>query len=222
MLKFDKIETRTTVVSHLYQQIKSSILRGELPTGYRIVEVNLANAFGVSRTPIREAVSRLIAQGFIREEGNAKFVADISVSMAEIMGLRGVLESYAARLAAQNRTDADLEAIIAHCDSRPVVERSSSISERASLNDSFHDAISKASHNQRLITMIADFYEYVLTEEMLTYYSQDDIAIHANHHHAIMEAIRDRKPDEAEAAMRRHIESVARVVERAIASMKSK
>lgn len=222
MLNFDKIESRNTVVLHVYQQLKRSILRGELPTGYRVVELNIAEAFGVSRTPVREAVSRLIAQGFLRERGSAKIVADISVSMSEIIGIRTVLESYAARLAADNATEEDLEFIAECCNSSVLVDRSSPIEKRASLNDAFHEAVARASHNERLIKMIADFYEYALTEEMLVYYSKSDTATHADQHLAVLTALRERNADAAEAAMRAHISSIGKVIERAITEMKSK
>ncbi|WP_256371672.1 GntR family transcriptional regulator [Aminobacter sp. MSH1] len=197
------------------------MLRGELPTGYRIVEVNIAEAFGVSRTPVREAVSRLIAQGFIKEQGGSKFVSDISVSMSEIMGLRGVLESYAARLAAENGTDDDLRIITEYCNSSVLVDRSSSIGERASLNDAFHEAVARASHNERLIKMISDFYEYAITEEMLVYYSPADTLNHAAQHRAVLNALEARDPDAADAAMRAHINSIGEVIEKAITEMKS-
>lgn len=222
MLNFDKVETRNTVVLQVYQQMKRSILRGELPTGYRVVELNIAEAFGVSRTPVREAVSRLIAQGFIREQGNAKIVADISVSMSEINGIRTVLESYAARLAAENATEDDLKVISEYCNSSVLIDRSSPIERRASLNDSFHAAVARASHNERLIKMISDFYEYALTEEMLVYYSKSDTEAHAEQHSSILKALRDRDPDAAETAMRAHIGAIGRVIERAIEQMKTK
>lgn len=222
MLKFDKIESRNTVVLHVYQQLKRSILRGELPTGYRVVEVNIAEAFGISRTPVREAISRLIAQGFIKEQGSAKIVADISVSMSEIMGIRGVLEAYAARLAATNASDEDLQTIAEYCNSSVMVDKSSSIENRATLNDEFHAAVARASHNGRLIKMIADFYEYAITEEMLAYYSKADTTNHAEQHRAILTALENRDPDAADAAMRAHINSVGKVIETAIMQMKSK
>lgn len=215
MLKFDKVKARSTVVLQVYQQMKRSILRGELPTGYRIVEVNIAEAFGVSRTPVREAISRLIAQGFIKEQGSAKIVADISVSMSEITGIRTVLESYAARLAAENATEEDLQAIAEFCHSSVTVDRSSPIEMRATLNDSFHEAVARASHNERLIKMIADFYEYALTEEMLVHYSKSDTDAHAEQHRMVLKAIQEGDPDTAEAAMRAHIMSIGHVIERA-------
>ncbi|WP_127519828.1 GntR family transcriptional regulator [Mesorhizobium sp. Z1-4] len=222
MLSFDKVETRSTVVLQVYQQMKRSILRGELPTGYRIVEVNIAEAFGVSRTPVREAISRLIAQGFIKEQGNVKVVADISVSMSEINGIRTVLESYAARLAAENATDEDLRVISEYCNSSVLVDGSSPLEKRAMLNDSFHEAVARASYNERLIKMIADFYEYALTEEMLVYYSKADTEAHAEQHRSIVKALCERDPDAAEEAMRAHITSIGRVIERAITQMKPK
>lgn len=222
MLKFDKVKTRNTVVLQIYQQMKRSILRGELPTGYRIVEANIAEAFGVSRTPVREAISRLIAQGFIKEQRNVKIVADISVSMSEINGIRLVLESYAARLAAQNATDEDLKIIAEYCNSSVQVDGSSTIEKRASLNDSFHESVALASYNERLIALISDFYEYALTEEMLIHYSKSDTEAHAAQHRSILKALCDRDPDAAENAMRAHITSISQVVEQAITQMKAK
>lgn len=221
MLNFNKIESRSTVVLHVYQQLKRSILRGELVADYRIVERSIAEAFGVSRTPVREAVSRLIAQGFVREQGISKFVADISVSMNEIMGIRAVLEGYAARLAATNATDEDMETIAGLCNSSVTVDRSLPIQERSALNDSFHAAIAKASHNERLIALIADFYEYAITEEMLIHYKPEDTLRHARQHQSIVDALRAHDPAAAESAMRAHIQSISDVIETAITRMRS-
>lgn len=221
MLNFDKIEARNTVSQHVYQQLKRSILRGELAAGYRIVEISIGEAFGVSRTPVREAVSRLIAQGFVREEGHSKLVADISVTMREFMGIRAVLEGYAARLAATNATEEDLETIAGLCSSSVLVDRSSPIRERAILNDTFHEAIAKASRNARLLSMISDFYEYAVTEEMLVHYEPEDTLRHAQQHQSIVAALRSRDPDAAEQAMRAHIQSINDVIENAIAHMRT-
>jgi GntR family transcriptional repressor for pyruvate dehydrogenase complex len=142
--------------------------------------------------------------------------------MSEIMGIRGVLEAYAARLAATNASDEDLQTIAEYCNSSVMVDKSSSIENRATLNDEFHGAVARASHNGRLIKMIADFYEYAITEEMLAYYSKADTTNHAEQHRAILTALQNRDPDAADAAMRAHINSVGKVIETAIMQMKSK
>ena len=111
-MTFQKLEPRSTLAPQVYDQLRKAILRGELAPGTRLVESRMAADFGVSRTPFREAVSRLLAQGLVKEERNGvRVVADMALEIDEIFGIRQVLEGYAARLAARHASDTELAEI---------------------------------------------------------------------------------------------------------------
>jgi DNA-binding GntR family transcriptional regulator len=215
-MKFQKIGARSTIVPQVYEQLKRAILRGTLKPGTRLVDSRVAEEFGVSRTPVREALSRLLAQGFVREEGTSKVVADMASELKEIFGIRQVLEGYAARLAAENATDAELAEIHGVCHASIAAVESTSVAERAALNNIFHSAIARASHSSRLIKIIGDFYEYAITEEMLPFYSPSDSASHVGQHLDILAGLRARDGEAAEAAMKRHIGDVGQAIDEAI------
>ncbi|CAH1654168.1 MULTISPECIES: GntR family transcriptional regulator [unclassified Chelatococcus] len=220
-MSFDKIKARNTIVPQVYEQLKRAILRGTLPPGTRLVESRVAEDFGVSRTPVRDAISRLLAQGFVKEDGTAKVVADMATELHEIFGIRQVLEGYAARLAAEHATDIEIDEIDAVCHASIAAIDSTSIAERAALNNIFHGAIARASHRHRLIKIIGDFYEYAITEEMLPFYGRSDSETHAEQHLAILKALRARDGDAAQAAMIAHIQAVGATVEEAVRRVRS-
>ena len=95
----------------VYAGLKDDIERGILTPGEHLVEDAICTRFGVSRTPVRNAIKRLEAEGLVSSEPNrGAFVASwTSDDAAEVMTIRSMLESHAAALAAQRRTPQDIE-----------------------------------------------------------------------------------------------------------------
>lgn len=216
-MAFTKIPPKGNLAPQVYQQLRRAILRGKLEPGTRLVETRIGEQLGVSRTPVREAISRLVAQGFVKETtSGARVVADMEVELQQIFALRQVLEGFAARLAAENATDEELEEIerLSIASARAVDE--ASIAERAALNSVFHASIARASHNDRLIKIIGEFYEYVITEEMLPFFGREGTHNHIVQHDAIVGAIKARDGQGAETAMRAHLSAVVSMVSEAI------
>lgn len=211
-----KIAARSTFAPQVYEELRHAVLRGILPPGTRLVESRIAEQMGVSRTPVREAVSRLVAQGFVTEDGGTRVVADMSVELHDIFCIRQALEGQAAALAAQVATDDEIVELERICNTSLEALNSNSIQERAALNSMFHGSIAKASHNRRLIKLIAECYEYSITEEMLPFYSQVDTAEHVQQHLDIMQALRRREPEAADRAMKHHIAAVEKVIAGAV------
>lgn len=211
-----KIAARNTFAPQVYDELRRAILRGVLAPGTRLVESKIAAEVGVSRTPVREAVSRLVAQGFVKEDGGARVVADMAVELHEIFGIRQALEGQAAVLAARIATDEELAEIESVCNTSMEAMNSNSVEERAAFNTIFHGSIAKASHNHRLIKLIAECYEYSVTEELLPFYSQEATADHVRQHLEIMQALLKRDEEGAERAMRNHIAAVELVIAEAV------
>lgn len=189
------------------EQLIEDILSGELPPGARIVEIRLAQQFGVSQGPVREALRDLELFGFVVSSPfRGTQVRKISTDdLLEIYPIRAALEGVAARTAAlliDDATLAHLEQLIAAM--REAAARDDHRGE-ADADHAFHHAIVKASGNHML--------EHVWQTMRLSIttcvtYSVTHRSLHeiAERHVVVLDALRARDPDRAEAAMRRHIE----------------
>jgi DNA-binding GntR family transcriptional regulator len=218
---FKKIEQRG-IVPQVYEQLRKAILRGKLEAGSRLVESHIADELGVSRTPVREAISRLVAQGFVKEiEGGVRIVADMEVEIREVFAIRQLLEGFAVRLAAENASPEELDEIERLCEASVRAVDSTSIAERAALNNIFHGAIAKASQSERLIKIINNFYEYAITEEMMPFYGSESTRKHVEQHRDIARALKARQPDKAEAIMKDHLGEIMNTIENAIRRVRS-
>jgi DNA-binding GntR family transcriptional regulator len=192
------------------EKLIEDIISGRLAPGSRIVETRLAQQFGVSQAPVREALRDLELFGFVVcSPFKGTQVRKISTEdLLEIYPIRAALESVAARTAA-TRID---EATLKHLDGLIATMR-----QAASRNDgaahahadfAFHEAIIKASGNrmlehvwQTMRLATTTFVTHAMTQ--LTHRTLDEIG---ERHLPVVAALRAHDPDRAEAAMRRHIE----------------
>lgn len=144
--------------------LRAQIVDGSIPPATRLSEVTLAKHLGVSRTPVREALRKLEQEGLAeRRHGLGLFVTELTRGdAAEIVGIRSVLEGYAARLAAQRITDEELKAIYAaHRDARRAIEQRE-VDVLLDANTRFHDGVNAASHSGRCVAMIGELRDWVL------------------------------------------------------------
>jgi DNA-binding GntR family transcriptional regulator len=203
------VERAQRAADQVYRSLRRSIILGELAPGTRLREVEVAMALRVSRTPVREAVSRLIGDRLVHElpTGGVE-VADASGEIFEIFHIREALEGCAARLAATRMTDADLaklEGLIA--ESRRT--HYSAVDDRIRINQEFHLTIAEASGSQRLFDMIGGFREFFMNVEWLVRYDQKRGAMQSlDDHRDILKALRAKSPDRAERLVRQHLRRV--------------
>jgi DNA-binding GntR family transcriptional regulator len=140
-----------SVVDHVYAALRERILSGEIPRGSRLRQVPLAEALGVSRTPLREALRRLAAEGFVElspRQGATVSRLDLS-DMRQAWAARVALEPGAARLAAQHADGPAIERM------RRAVERQRAVGDDPeagfAANREFHLALVAASGNPHLM-----------------------------------------------------------------------
>lgn len=137
-----------------YEIIRDAIVDGTFPPGSQLVEVSIAEMCGVSRTPAREALTRLEQDGLVERGPRGLFVRQRSPEqILDIYEIRIVLEASAARLAAERHTEFDMIRIDSY---QQACERAdiSRPSELANTNAAFHDAIWEASRNSALIDLL--------------------------------------------------------------------
>ena len=194
---------------HAYRQIRDEILSGRRPSGAWLRESEMAEWTGVSRTPVREALRRLTAEGLVRYERHRGVqVQDWSIrSVDEIFSLRSVLEPWASKLAALNGTAdvaalADLAERMAALapDGRPV-----DVDKLTELNNTFHSTILAAADNSRLTSVISSVIQLPLVWRTFARYSPEALRRSLTHHHELVAALTARDPEWAESVMCSHI-----------------
>lgn len=187
-----------------YDMILDAIDVGVYRPGDRLVESELAERFGVSRTPIREALQRLETQSLLTRDGRSLIVASLDHNeLAELYVVRTELEGLAARLAAQHATPEELLIL------REMVEGDRAIlhdtAELSRANRRFHKQIHLASHNRFLVRQLDLVHRSMalLTSSSLEVTGRRETAL--AEHDAIVTAMEARDGPGAERALQDHI-----------------
>ncbi|MDJ0653885.1 MAG: GntR family transcriptional regulator [Xanthomonadales bacterium] len=199
-----------------YQELRSSIIDGSHPPGSRIIEQEVAAAAGVSRTPVREALRRLEAEGLLRFVPNqGAFVRSWNAQDVEdIFELRAMLEGYAARLAARSASDAQVAELQSLAEQQRDAARRRSrgwLNRVADLNARFHDLLQEAAQSERLAATLATLSNLPLVLQTFRDYQDEDLERSAHHHLELVEAIKARDPVWAESVMHAHVMAARRV-----------
>ncbi len=195
-----------TEAMRLYAALKHEILASRLQQGQPLAEVELARRLGASRTPLREALLRLEADGLVRiEPRRGAFVQQLTVAdFLEINELRSVLEPYAARLAALRIDSLTIQELRDRLAAIPPADPNEDDSRRLEAFDAdVHRAIAEASGNKRmakLIQSLDDMMEVMRVGDMRRRHQElrESLA-------AILDALADRDADLVEALFRRHV-----------------
>ncbi len=187
-----------------YDMILDAIDGGIYRPGSRLVESELADRFGVSRTPVREALQRLETQSLLTRDGRSLIVASLDhAQMAELYAVRTELEALAARLAAQHAAAEEVRVLreMAEAD-RNLLDDPQALS-RA--NRRFHKQIHLASHNRYLVQQLD------LVHRSMALMATTSLAAKGRgekalaEHDDIVNAIAARDGDAAADALRRHL-----------------
>jgi DNA-binding GntR family transcriptional regulator len=199
--------TTTNKTTLLYQQVREKIVSGEIKPGAILTEAELAHEYGVSRTPVREALVLLGHEGFVESMPRiGHMVATFTVQdVLETFHLRSILEAEAAGLAAERITEEGIAALLKNSN------QESELSERAhedgfyeranELNMEFHQVIARASGNRRLADLIKR-----MMEDMRRMLAFDPRFVEPRQHEEIIEALKQGDRAKAEQAMTRHVE----------------
>jgi DNA-binding GntR family transcriptional regulator len=197
-------------VDKAYQTVRERIVRGVYPAASRITEQEVAFAAGVSRTPVREALRKLHAEGlleFIPHQG-AVVTEWTGEDREEVFELRALLESYGAARAARRMTPQIVEELseIAELQYHEALSKTDGYLERiGDLNSQFHRRIHECAGSARLLTALASLIEAPLMMRTFASYEHDDLIRSASHHLEIIRALEARDADWSAALMRSHI-----------------
>ena len=208
----------------VFKTLRQAILKGELEPGERLMEIQLAERLGVSRTPIREAIRKLELEGLVLMiPRKGAEVAKISESnLRDVLEVRRSLEELAIDLACQRITEEELDELNkAEVDFKAAIENGDAM-QIAQTDESFHEIIYNSTKNQKLVQILNN-----LREQMYRYrleYVKDE----ANYkrliaeHRVIYEAIRNRDRQTGAEAIKNHIDNQEKAVIRMITSASGK
>ena len=191
----------------VHEALRSAIRQGAFGRGERIREEEIAKVLGVSRTPVREALQRLMERGLlVASGGRGLFVAELSrQETIELYAMREVLEGSAARFAAQHISDTQISIMHKLLDD---FTASGDHSEKlADINRRFHQAIYDAAHNRYLYQMLHDLDDSLALLRDTTFTVRGRPHEADAEHRRILSAIEQRDLNEAENAARIHIRS---------------
>lgn len=191
-----------------YHTIRRQILDGNLDEGRWLRETELARELDVSRTPVRESLRRLAAEGLVLYQPNRGMQVQSwsVVDLAEIYELRTLLEPFGCRLAARTGTaDIDRLDALANEMDRVAARDEPDVARLTDLNNRFHAIVLAASGNARLQSLVTSVVQVPLVSRTYSLYSTQDLKRSLAHHHEIVQALHVQDPYWAEAVMRSHI-----------------
>ncbi len=193
----------------VYNTLRGAILKGELKPGERLMEIQLANKLGVSRTPVREAIHKLDQEGLVLMiPRKGAEVADITEkSLRDVLDVRKALEELAVKRACEKITKEEITELRNAGEAFEAALAGKDVVEIAEADVQFHDVIYKATDNQKLISLLNN-----LSEQMYRYrveYLKDERVFPrlAQEHEQIVDLIARRDPEEAAKVMCEHIDN---------------
>ena len=198
-----ELPIREAMPDRMYAVLKHRILTCAVEPGWKVNEKVLAEEFGASRTPLREAMNRLALEGLLKLEPYKGYVVSpvTAEDIRHLSEVRRIVESESAALAAQRATDEDCKRLQDLCHLRYVPGNRQTYETYLRANTAFHIAVARCSKNRRLEQIVAS----VLDEMHRPLYLGLDVGIDAlaatKEHIELVDAIRARKPELAKKVM---------------------
>jgi len=198
----------------VYETLRDAIISRILKPGERLMETELAEEMGVSRTPVREAMRKLELESYIvMIPRKGAYVAGLSIKdINNLFEIRGALESLAAGLAASRATHEEIEEMERDLVMEANHFRTSDVINTIEVDTNFHELIYKASKNIRLQNMIKDLRDQIQRYRTTSLAVPGRMKYALTEHRRIVEAIADGNVQEAQIATIEHIESAENVI----------
>ena len=192
----------------VFENLRTAILEGNLKAGQRLMEVQLAEQLGVSRTPIREAIRKLELEGLVvMLPRKGAYVANMSFKdLIDVLEIRASLEGLAASLAAERRNDEDIIDLEKLAKEFETCVRETNIEGVLKTDIDFHEKIFMMANNKKLYQLITSLWEQV-HRFRVTYVSDYDASLSlVEEHNKILQAIKDGESELAKKYATEHIE----------------
>lgn len=198
-----------SLTEKVYQNLRSDILSGTFRDREELRETALAKTYGVSRTPVREAIRQLALEGLVDTIPNrGAYVHNIhGKDVKDVYAIRSLLEGLAARWAVENITDEQIEAMEEVLYMSEYYRKKELWEQVYVCDNKFHDLMYAASGSHILEHMLRTFHEYVQQVRKSALQDEKRAKSSFEEHAAILEAIKSRKADEAADLAKQHIDN---------------
>lgn len=200
----------------VYAAVHHRIVTGTYRPNQRLVETEIAAELGASRTPVREALVRLVKDGLAVPSRQGLTVREFTLpEVREIYEVRAAIEGYAARLAAERATASALNDIEHTLHHHARTSRGDTVDriKVVEANTDFHDAVLDAAGNGRMRALANANRSYFFNNEAAAVTSDEALGVALDEHQLIYCAIRDRDPVQAEEIVRQHVMAGLKVIE---------
>ncbi len=193
----------------VFESLREAIISGLLPPSERLMEIQLAEEMGVSRTPVREAIRKLELEGLVvMIPRKGAYVAGMSIKdIVDVFEIRGALEGLAAELASERATDEELETMERYLVKISEEIESGDLSKVVETDTDFHTLIYKASRNSRLSQIINNLREQIQRFRTTSLSFPGRMKIALEEHRKIVEAVSSRDGELARRLAQEHIEN---------------
>ena len=192
-----------------FEKIKEAIIKGHFKPGEKLVEQTLAQEMGVSRTPVREAIRRLEAEGFvvsIPRKGVVVSRAD-KEEIVQLYSIRAELEGLAARWAIENADEDDIRKLDEAISRMEETAASGDLNGVVQSNALFHDAIAQASKSRILCTLLKTLQDNIQRFRFQSLHLPGRPEAALAEHKEIVAAIKEKKTEEADRLLKEHLQN---------------
>lgn len=193
----------------VFESLREAIIQGKLGPGERLMEIQLAEEMGVSRTPVREAIRKLELEGLVvMIPRKGAYVAGLSLKdIADVFEIRRALEGLAAELASERATDEELEEMERYLVKISEEIETGDVDKVVETDTGFHSLLYKASRNERLTQIINNLREQIQRSRTTSLSYPGRMKIAVEEHRKIVEAVSARDGELARKLAHEHIEN---------------
>jgi DNA-binding GntR family transcriptional regulator len=218
MLDVKKIRIPSSLSERAYEAIKESLLRTDvtqMKNEDRIDERGISESLGISRTPLREAINRLVMEGFLKvvPRKGVYVIKKTKKEIIEILLVRAALEGMAARLATEYVTEKEIQKMKGLFSPFGESSKEGQFLKYSNANIEFHELVLKTSQCGKLIELAGNIFDHIRWIRFRTVVYKDRFRNMQREHLAIIDALEKRDPELAEKRMRAHIEGLAQYIE---------
>ena len=193
--------------NQVFEHIKEMILKGEIPAGKRMIESEIADSMGISRTPVREAVHKLEAEGFLKPLPKAGYVVrGLTLSdIEETFDIRSILESFAAYLSAIRYSDEEILPLEEKIEEFQRHLDRDDLKGLTKINTDFHELLYSLSRSPRLIKMIHGLRDEIFFLRKVILNSGEMALLSNKDHREMIKAIKKREAKKVRRLVMEHI-----------------
>ena len=204
-----KIEGYELLSQKVYRVLKTEIVKGFLEPGTKLFEDKIATQMGVSRTPVREAMQKLVAEGFVKTTPNqTMIVTEVSLEdIKEVLQIRGVLEGLAARITAKKINKQEIEELEKTIAQMNIYVVKEDLTSYCQVDDEFHDRILNICGNRWVVNLRENLGNFIYRFRIKSLSVPGRLKCSLEEHQKIMESLQKHNSIEAERLSQLHMEN---------------